>query len=189
MQSTAVLLAPVRSVRFISLALAICFSVSSTFAAQGPAQQSIADQRAAMRKLSFLSGRWSGPATVVVGPGRTLHLTQTENVQYKLDGLVLLVEGQGSGADGKPVFSALATIAYDDTSHSCRFRAYNDGHYVDTVLSATADGFSWGFTAGPAHVVNTMQLTANGQWHEVSQTSFAGGPPHPSVEMTLTRLP
>ena len=73
-------------------------------------------------------------------------------MQYKLDGLVLLIEGQSTNADGKVSFSALATIAYDDASHAYRFRAYNDGHYVDTELTATSDGFSWGFTAGPARI-------------------------------------
>ena len=88
-----------------------------------------------MRKLLFLSGHWSGPVTIVRGTGEPLHLTQTENVEYKLDGLVLLVEGRSTSASGKVMFSALATIAYDDTSRSYRFRAYNDGHYLDTELS------------------------------------------------------
>lgn len=157
----------------------------TTSTAQRSASASVAEQHAAMQKLSFLAGRWSGPATVVAGPGRTLHLTQTEHVQYKLGGLVMLVEGNSTESSGKTVFSALATIAYDDVSHQYRFRAYNDGHYLDTKLSVTPDGFSWAFTAGPAHVVNTMHLTSAGEWHEVTQTSFAGGPPHDSVEMTL----
>lgn len=156
--------------------------------AQGPSPNSLAEQRAAMQKLSFLAGRWSGPATVVVGSGQTLHLTQNENVQYKLGGLVLLIEGNGTDSSGKTVFSALATIAYDDASHQYRFRAYNDGHYLDTELSVTPDGFFWAFTAGPAHVVNTMHLTSASEWHEVTQTSFGGGPAHDSVEMTLHRL-
>jgi len=71
-------------------------------------------QRAAMRKLSFLAGHWSGPVTVARGPGEPLHLTQTEDVEYKLDGLVLLVQGKGTSPDGKVQFSALGTIAYDD---------------------------------------------------------------------------
>lgn len=153
--------------------------------AQRSASASFAEQRAAMEKLSFLAGRWSGPATVVAGPGRTLHLTQTEHVQYKLGGLVMLVEGNSTDPSGKTVFSALATIAYDDASHQYRFRAYNDGHYLDAELSVTPDGFSWAFTAGPAHVVNTMHLTSAGEWHEVTQTSLSGGPPRDTVEMTL----
>jgi hypothetical protein len=110
-------------------------------------------------------------------------------VQYKLDGLVLLIEGKSTSADGKILFSALATIAYDDASNSYRFRAYNDGHYVDTELTAASDGFSWSFTAGPAHIVNTMHLTGAGEWSEVSEVTIGANPPHRSVEMLLQHQP
>ncbi len=188
MGSSAAPFAPIRFALAMLFVFSLCFSAGSSFAAQGPAHKTAAEQREAMRKLSFLAGRWSGPCTVFAGPGRTLHLTQTENVRYKLDGLVMLVEGHSTNSARATVFSALATIAYDDASHAYHIRAYNDGHYVDTELTVAADGFSWAFDAGPAHVINTMHLTANGQWHETSQASFRGGPPHPSVEMTLSRV-
>jgi hypothetical protein len=137
---------------------AAAFMISSclSLAAQQPASNSVDAQREAMGRLSFLAGRWSGPVIIFRGPGEALHLTQTEDVEYKLDGLVLLVKGKSTSADGKALFSALATIAYDDASHRYRFRAYNDGHYIDTELSLPANGFSWGFTAGPAHIANTI---------------------------------
>src|SRR5581483_3154234 len=128
-------------------------------AAQPPSQNSVETQRNAMSNLSFLVGHWSGPVTITRGQGEPLHLTQTEKVEYKLDGLVLLIEGKSTTADGKVLFSALATVAYDDSSRAYHFRAYNDGHYLDTDLSVPDRGFSWSFTAGPAHISNTMHLT------------------------------
>lgn len=170
------------------LAAALMISFSLPLAAQ-PASNSVDAQREAMRKLAFLAGHWSGPVSIIRGPGEALHLTQTEDVEYQLDGLVLLVEGKSTSADGKVVFSALATIAYDDASHTYRFRAYHDGHYLDTELSVPAEGFSWSFTAGPAHIVNTMHLTGKGDWDEVTEVTFGSNPPHRSVEMLLQRLP
>jgi hypothetical protein len=164
---------------------AILVASSIPLGAQQPVSSSSDVQREAMRKLSFLAGHWSGPVTVVRRPGEALHLVQTENVEYKLDGLVLLVEGQSSSADGKVVFSALATIAYDDPSHTHHFRAYTDGHYLDTELALAANGFSWSFTAGPAHIVNTMHLTSKGQWGEVTEVTVGSNPPHRSVDMLL----
>ncbi len=146
-----------------------------------------------MRKLSFLTGRWSGPVSIFRGSGDALHLTQTEEVEYKLGGLVLLIEGHSTDAQNKVRFSALATVAYDDASHSYRLRAYNDGRYLDTELSVLPNGFSWGFTAGPAHIVSTMYLTEKGEWKE--ETDVAVGnpqehhPPHRSMEMLLQRRP
>ena len=171
------------------LVAAFLISFSLSLAAQQPVSSSADTQREAMRKLSFLAGHWSGPVTVVRGPGEPLHLTQTEDVEYKLDGLILLVEGKSTSANGKVVFSALATIAYDDASHTYHFRAYNDGHYLDTELSAPANGFSWSFTAGPAHIVNTMHLSGKGEWDEVTDVTVGSNPPHRSVDMQLQHQP
>jgi hypothetical protein len=171
------------------LAAAFLISFRLSLAAQQPVSNSAEMQREAMRKLSFLAGHWSGAVTIVRGPGEALHLTQTEDVEYKLDGLVLLVEGKSTSADGKVVFSAMATIAYDDASRTYRFRAYHDGHYFDTELSVPANGFSWSFTAGPAHIVNTMHLTGKGEWDEVTEVTVGDNPPHRSVEMLLQHQP
>jgi hypothetical protein len=165
-----------------TIALMISFSLSA--AAQQPDAQ-----REAMRKLAFMAGHWSGPVTIVRGPGEPLHLTQTEDIEYKLDGLVMIIEGKSTNADGKVLFSALATVAYDDATHTYRFRAYNDGHYLDTELAVPADGFSWSFTSGPARIVNTMHLTGKGEWQELTEVIVGSNPPHRSVDMLLHRLP
>jgi hypothetical protein len=171
--------------------LTAAFMISFTLwlAAQQPPSNSVDVQREALRKLSFLAGHWLGPVTIVRGPDEALHLTQTEDVEYKLDGLVLLIEGKSTSADGKILFSALATIAYDDASHTYRFRAYHDGHYVDTELSVPASGFSWSFTAGPVHIVNTMHLSSKGELDEVTEAIVGSNPPHRSVEMLLQHKP
>lgn len=158
-------------------------------------------QRQAMGKLSFLAGHWSGTVSMNRGPGapgppRTgsgpqgdepLRMTHTESVQFKLDGIVLLIEGRSTAVDGKAAFAALATIAYDDEAGKYRIRAYNDGRYLDTDLALLADGFSWGFQAGPVHVVNTMHLTPKGQWHETAQVTVGDNPPQQAVDMLLDR--
>lgn len=165
---------------------AFLLSCSAVAVSQPSGAPDINAQRDAMKKLAFLAGRWSGPASISRGPGEPLHLTQTENVEFKLDGLVLLIQGQSTGSDGKPQFEALATIAYDDASHTYRFRAYNAGRYLDTELTVQPNGFSWGFDVGPAKIQNTMQLTAKGEWQETTDVTFGSGPPHRSVDMLLT---
>jgi hypothetical protein len=176
---------------FLSTTLLAAFMISFSLplAAQQPLSNSADAERDAMRKLSFLAGHWSGPVTIARGPGEPLHLTQTEDVEYKLDGFVLLIEGKSTSADGKVLFSALATIAYDNASHTYRFRAYNNGHYLDTELSVPTTGFSWSFTAGPAHIVNTMHVTSKGEWDEVTDVTVGGNPSHRSLDMLLQRLP
>lgn len=85
---------------------------------------------------------------------------QTEHVEYKIDGLVLVIEGKSTAADGKVLFDALATIANDDASHAYQFRACNAGHYLDTELSVSTHGSSWSFTAGSGAL---LEHDADGQ--------------------------
>lgn len=154
--------------------------------AQAP---SAAAQRGAMQRLAFLTGHWSGPITISRASGEPLHLTQTEDVQFKLDGLVLLVEGASHNPDGKVVFRAIATISFDDTTRMYHFRAYNDGRYLDTELTVPASGFSWKFAAGPVEIVNTMHLTGKGEWAETTEAIMGSNPPHTTVDMLLQHQP
>ena len=86
----------------------------------------VAAQREAMQKLAFLVGQWKGEATVSMGPGGPRRLEQTEDVQFKLDGLVLLIEGTGRNpVSGAVEFNALATVSFDEASGAYRFRAYS----------------------------------------------------------------
>ncbi len=168
-------------------AAAAVASLSFALAAQAP--PSTEAQHQAMQKLAFLAGRWSGPITIVRGPGEPLKAVQSEDVQFKLDGLVLLVEGKSTNPDGTVSFRALATISYDDASRTYRFRAYHEGRYVDTELAVTGNGFSWSYPAGPAHVVNAMHLTDKGEWQESTEVDMGSGPPRKVVDMLLNRQP
>ena len=164
--------------------LLILFASTAGMAQSPP---NIAAQREAMKKLEFLAGNWSGDATIVRGAGEPLKAVQTEHVEYKLDGLVMLIEGASRDANGQVVFRALATVAYDDASSTYHFRAYNDGRYLDTPIIVVANGFEWGYTSGPVKVRNTMRIDEKGEWAETTETTFGSNPPRKSVEMTLRR--
>jgi hypothetical protein len=157
--------------------------------AQAQQQPDLAAQRDAMQKLNFLVGKWTGNATITQGPGEPIKVTQTEVVQYKLDGLILLIEGTGRNDEGKAVFTALATISYDEETFTYHFRAYNSGRYLDTDLKVLSHGFSWGYNAGPAKISNTMHLTEKGDWAETTEATVGSAPPRKSVEMLLHLQP
>ncbi len=152
-------------------------------------QPNLTAQREAMKKLDFLAGKWSGDGSVSRGPGDPLKIIQSENIQFKLDGLVMLIEGTGRDAAGKVLFQALAIVSYDDSTSVYRIRAYNDGRYLDTELKVLTHGFAWGFEAGPLKVNNSMKLSEKGEWIEVTESSYGAAPPRKSVEMVLKRLP
>ena len=152
-------------------------------------QLNVAAQREAMKKLDFLAGKWSGDALVSRGPGEPMKVAQSENIQFKLDGLVLLIEGTARNPDGKIVFQALATVSYDDSTSVYPFRSYNDGRYLETELKVIPQGFTWGFEARPLKVSNSMRLNEKGEWVEVTESSYGATSPRKSVEMVLKRQP
>jgi hypothetical protein len=104
-----------------------------------------------MKKLEFMVGKWAGEARLLRGPGGPVLLMQTEEAQYKLDGLILLIEGVGrTKADGKSALQALGIVSYDDESGTYRMRAFNDGRFLETELKLldSGKGMTWGFALG-----------------------------------------
>src|SRR5215510_11249893 len=104
-----------------------CFIICTTLLVSTMSQQlhtpDLDSQRAAMKKLGFLVGKWSGEARISRGPGDPLELVQTEEVHYKLDGLILIIEGVGRNkADGKLALQALGFLSYDDEAGVYRMR-------------------------------------------------------------------
>jgi hypothetical protein len=164
---------------------------SILFAALCRGQQppNLTNQREAMKKLAFLVGKWSGDATTRRGPNETVKVRQTEEVQFKLGGLVLLIEGTGRNPDtGAVMFNALATVAYDETAKVYHFRAYNDGRYLDAEMKVPENGFEWGYKAGPVDVRFVMRLNDKGEWVETGDVKSGDNPPQRTFEMTLRKL-
>src|SRR5579863_3076048 len=114
--------------RFLMLrSLIVCIALWVACMAQQPPVPDTESQRAAMKKLSFLVGKWSGEARILRGSGEPLELAQTEEAEYKLDGLVLMIEGIGRNkTDGKVALRALGLVSYDDVAGTYHMRAYND---------------------------------------------------------------
>lgn len=150
-------------------------------------QPDVAAQKAAMKKLAFLAGKWSGDATARAREGE-LAIKQSEDIQFRLDGLVLLIEGTGREPEsGKVVFNALAVVNYDDVKKEYRIRAFNSGHHTEAPFEVSDNGFAWGFRMGPVEVRNEMRVDDKGQWIETGTVTMEGKPPITTVRMTLKK--
>jgi hypothetical protein len=145
-----------------------------------------AAQREAMQKLAFLVGTWTGEAKILSNPSGPFTVKQTEQIQFKLDGLVLTMEGTGRNpSTGEVAFGAFATVAYDDAAGVYKFRSHSDGRYLETELKVIDKGFEWGFDAGPAKVRFVMRLNAAGDWVETGDVTIGASPPRRTLEMTV----
>lgn len=150
----------------------------------------VKSQRAAMKKLSFLIGRWAGEARILRGPGETDELNQQEEAQYKLDGLVLTIEGTGcSKGDGKTALQALAFVSYDDQSGRYIMRAFNDGRYLETELKLAEDGhgITWGFALGEIKTSSMLRINEVGDWTELTEITIGAQPPRNYMELRVSR--
>jgi len=158
--------------------------------AQPPKVPDMETQRAAMKKLSFLVGKWSGEARILRQTGEPMELDQTEEAQYKLDGLVLMIEGVGRNrSDGKPALQALGIISYDDAAGTYRMRAYNDGRYLETEmkLAAGGNGLSWGFTLGEVKTSSELRINDKGDWTELHEIAIGSQPARKFMEVRVSR--
>ena len=70
--------------------------------AQTPQPPNIEAQRVAMKRLDFLVDESSGQASAARGPGAFVELEQSEVAQFKLGGMVIMIEAVGRNkSDGK----------------------------------------------------------------------------------------
>jgi hypothetical protein len=157
---------------------------------QPPRAPDIEAQRAAMQKLSFLIGNWSGEARALRGAGETVEMVQTEVAQYKLDGLVLMIEGIGRAkSDDRVLLQALGLISYDDAAGTYFMRAFNDGRWLETAvqLSASGQGMTWGFVFGEIRTRSSLEITGRGEWTEFHELTVGSQPPRTLMEVAVRK--
>ena len=159
--------------------------------AQAPKTPNLEAQRAAMKKLEFLVGEWSGEASVLRGPGLFVDLVQTESAQFKLDGLLLVIEGVGrTKADGRAALQALGLISFDDDAGTYRMRAFNDGRWLETEvkLAEGEDSISWGFVLGEFKTSTVLHINDQGEWTELGQITIGDRPPMKMMDLRVSRV-
>src|SRR5579862_2709585 len=143
-----------------------------------PRNPDLETQRAAMRKLEFLAGRWSGEGRMWRGPGEPMTFSQIEQAQYRLDGLVLEIEGVARTRDGKTVLQALGMVSYDDAAETYHLRAFNDGRFLETEVRLLQDGqgMRWGFHVEQVEVSSILRMNQRGEWTEEHEIVIGSAP-------------
>jgi pimeloyl-ACP methyl ester carboxylesterase len=156
--------------------------------AQTPRTLDLETQRTAMKKLGFLVGEWSGEASVLRGPGQLVELVQTESAHFKLDGLVLVIEGVGrTKSDGTRALQVLGLVSFDDETETYRMRAFNDGRWLETEIKLADSGnsLSWGFELGEFKTTTVLRINKDGEWTELGELIIGDRPPQKMMELRV----
>jgi hypothetical protein len=145
-------------------------------------------QRTAMSRVGFLVGKWAGEARLLRGAAEPLELLQTEEAQFKLDGLLLMIEGLGrTKTTGQPALQALGIVSYDDESRTYWMRAFNDGRFLETEMKLLddGDGLTWSFALGDIRTNSVLRINEKGQWTEHHEIKIGLEPPRKLMEITV----
>lgn len=173
--------------RKLTLAAALLGAAPVALAQGMDNSAAVAEQKAAMAKLSFLHGEWRGTVSITSRTGKR-ELIQTERVGPMLDGTALVIEGAGFAQDGSKAFNAFAVISYDSENDRYWITSWSDGRNGKFPLTPRADGFDWE-TPGPGGAVIRYKATiANGVWHEVGSFEQPHGQIFPFIDMRVSRL-
>jgi len=152
------------------------------------AQENTAEQqRSEVKKLESMVGQWKGSGWIQRGQTRET-FTGTENVQRKLDGLAILVEGRFTNPEGKVIHETLAALAFDTKARIYKFRTYlASGMSGEHDFKLTADGYEWGFES-PMGTIRYTIKTANDVWLEIGEFSKDGKTWVKFFEMKLDKV-
>ena len=167
-------------------------------------------QRKAMAKLAFLVGKWEGelrvypgPATAgrpatAGGPGAPIVLHMKEDASWRLDGLILLIEGVAREMTGsrsskidqaRPALQAFGFISYDDGNGTYRMRAFNDGRFLESAAKLAKDGkgLEWGFAVEHVSTHAVLRLNKRGEWTEQHKITIGEQPPRKFMETVVRK--
>jgi hypothetical protein len=160
--------------------------------AQEPAPEAVKQE---MKKIAYMAGRWSGEANVRQRDGSTIKVLQEENIQFKLDGTVLLIEGIGRSTEAghAVVFNSLAIVSYNQYTKEFKLRSHIlDGNQTDAYFKVMEENhFEWGFDIPNTKAKIRFDIVLNPQtksWIEKGEYSPDGTTWYPTIDMKLTKL-
>ncbi|GCC50649.1 DUF1579 domain-containing protein [Chryseotalea sanaruensis] len=143
-----------------------------------------------MKKLVYMAGDWKGEANIRDQSG-VLKVAQTEHIEFKLDSLVLNIEGIGREGE-KITFHALANINYDVTTQAFQFRSYvKEGFSTNAYFKILEENkFEWGFDipSGGKSRYTIILNPSTKTWKEVGEYSRDGQQWYNFIEMNLTKI-
>jgi hypothetical protein len=141
-------------------------------------------------------GKWQGEGAIQMGPGEPKKSSVKESIEYKLDGMIVMIEGVGTTMNASTnqemvVHHAFGVISYDQASGQYKLKTYlKDGKTADAWLTVTGtDQYQWGFDIPNRKIRYSITIDAvKKTWNEIGETSGDGTTWQKFFEMNLTKI-
>ncbi len=145
----------------------------------------------AMAQLSVMEGKWKGTGWRLNPDGSKSTSNIEENLVYKLDKTVFLVEGIGTLDNGTVVHHALGFIAFNPMT-----KTYTMKSFLTNGLSMEANfeivepnrSFIWWFKDQRGGTIRYKVKFENNTWNEEGEYSRDGQTWFKTLEMNLTKI-
>lgn len=137
-----------------------------------------------------LVGNWQGEGWSMLGPNQRVEFIQTESVETKANGHVVVVEGLGRDKETNVLaFQAFGIFSYNLVDENYNFTAHQtNGYAISVVPEIGDDHFQWGFDTGQGLVRYTATIT-DSTWSQIGEFSPDGGENwFQNFEMNLSKI-
>jgi hypothetical protein len=178
-----------RRARFTLPVLALVVAAGTAPAlAQAPAPPDSAKMKTEIAKLGWMIGTWEGDAWIQRGPEK-IELRQKETVALRLDGLALLVDGEGRPkSDPSTVqYRALGVLYWDAYANALKLNSWTgEGYSAISNATILPDGVRWEL-ATPNGKLRYTAKNVGGTWNEIGEWSADGTTWSKFMEMNLKK--
>ena len=149
-----------------------------------------------MKKLAYFIGDWKGEAKHSTPKGHTI-IRQQEHVEWKLQEMVMVIEGTGrekneSTGKDEVTFQAMATVHFDPMEQQLKLKSFvKEGYSTNAYFNVIDENkFEWGFdipSGGKTRYTIILDPTKK-TWHETGEYSKDGTKWMNFIELNLIKL-
>ena len=173
---------------YIYVFVFLLFSVSSLF---GQMPDYSKEVKEAMKQVSVIPGKWEGQGWVIDQKGEKSFSNITENLQWKLDSTIILLEGIGKKDDGSVVHNALGVLSFNPFKKKFEMTSYlSSGLATNATWEVIKpnEKFKWWFEDGRGGTIRYNITTDGSHWKEEGEYSRDGKQWNKFFEMNLVKV-
>ena len=144
-----------------------------------------------MQKVEVMAGKWEGKGWRQNPNGEKSFSNVSENLYWKLDGTILVMEGVGKTAEGNVVHNAFGVLSYNPFQKKYRMSSQlSNGMSTDANFEVIESNksFKWWFEAGRGGTIRYTINMDGKNWSEIGDYSRDGNNWSKFFEMNLNKV-